>query len=96
MTNPALKMTNQARDITHGQADDEGLPVGWYTLPDGRRFYGMNDFELRAASREAWRLQQIADVRLAIRLDAQRPQQPEAPRPGRRVSQAGEQLAWAI
>lgn len=74
----------------------EALPVGWYELPDGRRFYGMNDFELRAAARDAWRLQQIADARLALRLDAQRPQQSAHHRPAKPVLQTGEQLAWAI
>lgn len=45
------------------------LPVGWYKLPDGREFYGMNEFELQSFVREGWRLQRIADVRLALRLE---------------------------
>jgi hypothetical protein len=48
----------------------DGLPVGDYALADGRRFVGMDDFQLRAAAREAWRRQQIADAHLARRLAA--------------------------
>lgn len=48
------------------------LPVGPYTLADGRQFVGMNEFELRAFCREGWRQQQVADIRLAYRLEAMR------------------------
>lgn len=51
---------------------DLGLPVGTYQLPDGRVFVGMNEFEVRAFCREAWRIQQIADFRLSLKLEALR------------------------
>lgn len=74
----------------------EELPVGHYQLADGRAFYGLNEFELRAFCREGWRLQRIADIRLELKLDAQRPPTPATPRPAKPVLQTGEQLAWAI
>lgn len=49
---------------------NEFLPVGPYTLPDGREFVGLSDFEVRALARDAWRRQQIADGLLAQRLAA--------------------------
>jgi hypothetical protein len=49
---------------------DEKLPVGRYTLPDGREVVGLDEFEVRRMARESWRLQGIADVRLALKLEA--------------------------
>lgn len=72
------------------------LPVGWYTLADGRKFYGMNEFELKAAAREGWRLQQIADFSLSLRLQAFCPTASHPPAPAKPVLQAVEQLALAI
>lgn len=44
------------------------LPLGPYTLPDGREFYGMDELELRCFCREAARLQRIADLSLELKL----------------------------
>lgn len=54
---------------------DGVLPVGHYSL-DGRQYYGMNEFEIRAAAREAWLGQQRKDIRLAMKLDAIRRSSP--------------------
>lgn len=61
----------------------EFLPVGEYTLPDGRSFVGMDDVELRDAAASAWRRQAVADDVLARKLatDPARPA-PVLPRPG--------------
>lgn len=50
----------------------ELLPVGQYLLDDGRAVVGLDEFQLRAAAREGWRLQAVADARLEFRLHSQR------------------------
>lgn len=42
------------------------------TLPDGREYEVLNDFEIAAASRESWRRQRIADISLEMRLEKDR------------------------
>jgi hypothetical protein len=59
----------------------ESFPLGWYTLPDGREVYGMNEFEIRAAARDAMRKQLAADQVLERRLASLR-QDHDAPKPG--------------
>lgn len=56
-----------------GTVEDIGLMVGWYEMPDGRLVHGMNELELKAFARESWRLQRLADIRLELVLEAQRP-----------------------
>ena len=50
--------------------DEDGfeLPVGRYTLPDGREVVGLSDFELRAVARDGWRRQAMADAALEAKL----------------------------
>lgn len=43
-----------------------------YTLKDGREFRALDDWEIRAAAKEGWRQQQVADARLERQLDADR------------------------
>lgn len=56
------------------------LPVGWYVLEDGRRFYGMGAADLREFCAKGWNHQAKADQRLAALLVASRGI-PEAPAP---------------
>lgn len=67
----------------------EFLPVGEYTLPDGRTFVGLDDVELRDAAARAWRRQSVADDVLARKLaaDPARPA-PVLARPGAAFSAA--------
>lgn len=58
---------------------DVDLPLGHYTLPDGREVYGMNAFELSAFIRDANRKQYLADVHLARELDRNRKSVPQPP-----------------
>lgn len=48
------------------------LPVGWYVLEDGRRFYGMETADLREFCAKGWIQQAKADMCLAAVLEASR------------------------
>jgi hypothetical protein len=51
---------------------DLPLPVDWYLLPDGRRFYGMASADLVEFCRKGWERQAVLDRQLARLLDEQR------------------------
>jgi len=46
----------------------DALMPGRYTLPDGREFVVLDDFEVRARARESWKKQNHADGVLADRM----------------------------
>lgn len=52
-----------------------------YTTPDGRTFVVLDDFELRASARDAWRRQQVADLILDQKLSAMPRPAPVRPAP---------------
>lgn len=52
---------------------DGALRVGWYSLPDGRRFYGMGAADLREFCQKGWERQAALDRQLAAVLAEQAP-----------------------
>lgn len=52
---------------------DGSLRTGWYSLPDGRRFYGMGPADLREFCQKGWERQAVLDRQLSAVLVEQGP-----------------------